>query len=152
METAYVTLRTELKTQIEKCVAIRAEITSLCWKPGSEEAVRAIRAQRDSSGSKVSGRKALKPYRRPETGQVRYHLWYDKRDAGQRTRDLMLAYGLLRGTPYKSIEQKCKEGNAPYSGSIAAILARHGLPITASQVKSWLEGGPAPVWKQEAAA
>lgn len=151
MDTACKKMKTDLLALIQKSVDIRSQINVLRWKPGSEAIVKASRAK-DASGRKTVGKKALKAHRRPETGQERYCLWYEKRSLRSDIRELMLAYGLLRGAPYKKLEAKCDEGNAPYVTAIVKHLTDRGLPITKAEVTAWLEGGPAPSWKQAAAA
>lgn len=61
------------------------------------------------------------PRRRPETGPERALLWDGKRGVGRTARLSLLAYGLLRGLPYKAMEPKCREGNEP---SCSLILAK----------------------------
>lgn len=73
----------------------------------------------------------------PETGQERSLLWDRKRGVGEGARLSHLAYGLLRGLPYKIMEPKTREGNEP---SAALVLDRiHGVLGEEAQV----------VWTQE---
>jgi hypothetical protein len=80
------------------------------------------------------------------SGMDRWHLWNEKRDYGRETRDTLLAYGFLRGLPYRACEPKCGDHNPP---SITGILsvARFYVPETGMDeavIKSWLEAGEQP--------
>ena len=44
----------------------------------------------------------------PDTGPERHALWQDKRAIGLETRHLLLAYGILRGRSYVSIEPRSR--------------------------------------------
>lgn len=139
-------LKCEIKDQIETICGIRRKINALKWKPGGQEALAKIRAERP----RVSGKADLKEYRRPETGLERYDLWNEKRAAGDEARYLMLAYGAIRGRAYKKIEPKCGDGNAPSASRIWDRLADFIDPklwttITESAIEAWLSGKPLPI-------
>jgi len=89
---------TELKNKVKDLAAegtrIRGEIRTLAWTDDNP------------------------PRRRPETGPERSSLWEDKRYVGFSARLTLLAYGLLRGLPYKAMEPACREGNEPPCSSI----------------------------------
>ena len=101
-------LRNEIKVlavkQAEDNAAIRSQIQELAWKPGSQETVAALRSHRDDNGYRRYGKKALKPYRRPETGLTRYRL---RQSMGHWSmRQMLVLYGMLRGLPYKRIDRR----------------------------------------------
>jgi len=134
---------------------IRKQIEALTWKEGSLPEVQAIRSKRDASGHCVAGKRALKEFRRPETGPERFDLWNQKRWAGWEARTALLAYGLVRGRAYKTIEASCAPGNEPSSYNILKLLEGI-LPsgkVTEAVIKEWLKGGPAPalIEKEKAA-
>lgn len=54
------------------------------------------------------------------------------------TRECLLAYGYLRGMPYKRIEASCRPGNEPDSKAIAKIIKRFGGD--SSGLDDWLAG------------
>lgn len=69
-----------------------------------------------------------------------------KRELGTHTRSHLLAYGFLRGIPYRQIERHHGEGNAPDPQRILEI-ARDGLytwqqrDLTVENVRAWLDAG-----------
>lgn len=73
----------------------------------------------------------------PDSGPDRDQLWRKKRDLGSRTRAKLLAYAMLRGRSYASVEPKCRVGNAPWALDVsdAAGLDRK---LGAELVRSWL--------------
>lgn len=128
---------------------IAAKIRILPWKEGSKAEVAALRAQRCSLGRRVVGKKALKPFRRPETGEERSGLWDDKRKVGHYTRTLGLCKGIWRGRSYASMEQKCAQGNRPSPSYLASVLheflPEHAkVDFTDAAIEKWLDGSPAP--------
>src|SRR6185437_4850508 len=104
---------------------IRGAISALRWKEGSAGEARALRARSDDRGRRVAGKRALAPFRRPETGPDRAGLWAEKRDVGEEARMLLLVLGMLRGVPYRRIEARCGEGNAPSARALHRALARY---------------------------
>ena len=73
----------------------------------------------------------------PESGPERDKLWRKKRDVGAKARAKLLAYAMLRGRPYATVESKCR--NKPWA---IDIVDAAGLDRKASTelVRSWLEG------------
>lgn len=78
---------------------------------------------------------ALRPV--PDSGPERDKLWRKKRDLGSRTRAKLLAYAMLRGRSYASVESSCR--NKPWAIDVvdAAGLDRK---TGAELVRSWLKG------------
>jgi hypothetical protein len=143
MKNAKNTLKQLIKEQADNGRRIRLEIQALKWKEGCPP------VQRDASGRKVTGKKALAAFRRPETGPQRFGLWDDKRSEGHYARIYLLLLGMLRGRPYKSIEAKCHPWKTMTARSLHKSL---GNVLDAEQmahfpepaIKAWLDGGEAP--------
>jgi len=61
-------------------------------------------------------------------GDARHALWNEKRALGRRARYLLLAYGYLRGIPYRRIEPRCHRDNDaqahPLIDALALLAAR----------------------------
>ena len=70
------------------------------------------------------------------SGMERWGFWQDKRKYGFETRDLLLAYGFLRGVPYLVIEAKTNSG--PSCTFIQRCLAAHGHEVAPEAIKAWL--------------
>lgn len=121
--------------------AIAGEIRELAWKPGSLPEVQRLRSERDVDGRRAHGHKALKPYRRPETGSERWSLWESKRSGARQVRDRLVLLGLLRGRSYQSIERSTRN-EALDSEWIFRLLCQYGKPveISSSDVGNWLVG------------
>lgn len=157
MDSVKLQLKKIIKERTAESTKVRQEIEALKWKPEALAEVRSAQAKRDGSGRKTSGRKSLKAFRRPETGQDRYHLWNDKRSLRHEARTALLAYGVYRGVPYVRIEQKCAEGNKPSAWAIHSFLEAHlskeaAATFTKEALQTWLDGGEAPrLASQEAA-
>ena len=149
-------LKKIIKEKAAEGTKVRQEIESLKWKPEAMAEVRSARTKRDESGRKTSGKKALKAFRRPETGQERYHLWNDKRSVGYDARIALLAYGVYRGMPYARIE-KCADTNKPSAWTLHNFLAAYlskeaAAAFTKETIQGWLDGGEAPRFASEEAA
>lgn len=71
-------------------------------------------------------------------GMDRWHAWREKRDYGEETRHLLLAYGWMRGLPYEACEKKCGELNSPSPSYIANLATDHGVTTTSETIKVWL--------------
>lgn len=151
MNTVKVKLQEIVRKSAARSVAIRKEIHDLAWTPGSEEDVRRILSERNSDGQRLNGKKALAPFRRPETGQDRYCLWNEKRAEGCTARMALLALWMLRGRPYSAIEPKVAKGNEPSTWGIWSVLKQAGAEVDKKLIQAWLEGGAAPVVTKEAA-
>jgi hypothetical protein len=142
-------LKKDIEAKASEARRIRVEIQALRWKEGSADEVRALRGKRDERGRTVAGRRALAPFRRPETGPERAELWAQKRGVGVAARTMLLLRGMLSGVPYARIEARCREGNAPSARALHRALAAYlvepalaGFPEAA--VRGWLEGVEAP--------
>lgn len=86
------------------------------------------------------------------SGRERYDLWDEKRDYGDHTRDVLLAYALLRKVPYLVVEGKCREGNEASAHAIQCAAVRFGHELTKEQIQAWLEAeAPAAVAPEVAA-
>jgi len=145
------TLKKHIKNQNEIIRGIRIHITDLKWKPEAKAQIAEIRRLRRQTLTAKGV--SLKPFRRPETGQMRYTLWDNKRLEGDTARYLMLAYGALRGRTYKSMEANCGPENGPSVWNILQAIEEYGGPAagswTRAAVTAWLAGGPAPMtWHQ----
>lgn len=62
---------------------------------------------------------------RKAKGPKRNELWNEKRRLGDYNREHLIAYGLLRGVPYGSIE-KCAEENKPNAERVFELMKLHG--------------------------
>jgi len=142
-------IKTDWREESEKKLRISREIQALKWKGGSQAEVRSLLAKRCSEGRPVLGKKALKPFRRPETGPQRHALCAEKRSMHTRARWLLLVKGLMVGRAYHRMERKCAEGNLPSAEYLVSVLgeylpARQMVPFTIEAVQGWLDGGEAP--------
>lgn len=149
MKTVFAQLKKDIKENASEGRRIALQIEELKWKPGALAEVQAARAKKDASGRRVTGKKALKAFRRPETGLERYGLWGEKRSVGYEARMKLLAYGMLRGLPYLCIEKKCHDLNKPSAYALRSYLAIYLTKeqmalFPESAIKAWLEGGEAP--------
>lgn len=70
----------------------------------------------------------------PGTGPERHSLWCQKQALGRTTRTALLAYGLLRGIPYKAMEPKCRAGNEP-----RALLIREKIESLLGPDNGWTQ-------------
>lgn len=143
MKNAKNTLKQLIKDQAENGRKIRLEIQALKWKEGRPP------VQKDVSGRKVTGKKALKAFRRPETGPQRFGLWDAKRSEGYLARVYLLLLGLLRGRTYLSIEAKVHPWNKMSARTLHKSLgnvldAEKMTHFSEAGIKAWLEGGEAP--------
>jgi hypothetical protein len=82
-----------------------------------------------------------------ERGRELQALWADKRCDRDTRRELALALAYLKGRAYASCERKAVI--APYTGGIAKLLTRVGIPTTAGEVGAWVTPAKA---QEEAAA
>jgi len=132
-----------IKDKAEEGTKLRKEIQSLKWKEGCPP------TQRDAYGRKVTGKRATKAFRRPETGPQRDSLWWEKRNVGSVTRVWLLLLGLLRGRPYKSIEAKVHPWNVVSAKTLHRWLAdvlpsEQMTTYNEAVIRAWLDGAPAP--------
>jgi hypothetical protein len=81
-------------------------------------------------------------------GDRRHQGQLTKREFGMQTRSYLLAYGFLRGIPYKQIEERHGIGNPPDARRILEIT-HEGLyswqrkELTLERVRAWLDAGDA---------
>jgi len=147
-------LRSDLIASIQATLEVSQQIQGLKWKDGSLPEVQKLRSVKNEQGHKIHGKRALKPYRRPETGPERYLLWYKKRGLGSTTREYLLLYAMLRGKAYDRAEKKCREGNEPSVYCMAQALERYfeggKCPITMNHISEWIAGGAAPSLEEAA--
>lgn len=147
-------LRCDLIANVRAALEVSQKIQSLKWAEGSLPEVQKIRSVKDESGHKVNGRRALKPYLRPETGPERSILWGKKRSLGWTTRDYLLVYAMLRGKPYKAVEKNCAENFGPSVYGMNHVIRKYfeegKCPITEEQIIGWLNGEAAPTLEEAA--
>ena len=155
MDTVTKKLRFELVKNIQATLEVSRSIQGLKWKEGSLPEVQRLRSVKNERGQKVNGKRSLKPYRRPETGDERNRLWTQKRSLGYTTREYLLLYAMLRGKAYATVESKCKEENYPCTYGMSLILEKFfadtKCPIGMGEINEWVKGGPAPQLIEEAA-
>lgn len=122
----------------------RRQIRELTWKPGTEAIVAALRSERGENGFKKHGKKALKPYRRPETGPERCSLhMYLNNATSDRIRMKLVVYGMLRGLPYRTIERETAHPLSPYilfNYDLKPLFPEGECPYTQADIKAWLDG------------
>jgi hypothetical protein len=80
---------------------------------------------------------------RKAKGPKRNELWNEKRRLGCYNREHLIAYGLLRGVPYRSIE-RCAKENRPDAQRVFELMRTHGdwkvaRELTVDRVKELLE-------------
>jgi len=155
MNTVIQQLKSDVCELIAKSNQVRTSISSLKWREGSLPEIQKIRSERDELGRRIKGKRALAPFRRPETGEERSKLWSKKRDIGYDARYLLLVYGMLRGRKFSKIEPNhagndCLPGTYLFKMCLDRYLPKSS--ITEEQIKSWIDGGAAPVWRTEVAA
>lgn len=137
-------LRNEIKEEAADQLAWNRAIRHLTWKEGSKETVAALRAERDESGRPKHGKKALKPYRRPETGSERNEMHRNKNGQGSEdVRVRLLALGLLRGMSYSRLEP-AGSSTPPYQGIWLVLndLTDGNSPYGEGEIVDWLKGLP----------
>jgi hypothetical protein len=72
------------------------------------------------------------------TGLERHALRLEKRSYGIGTRSILLAYAMLRGKPYASVERTCVRTPSP--SAIADVVRQHAACEDATEeVKRWLQ-------------
>lgn len=99
------------------------------------------RAMRD----REAGGRALRLKIQGTTHEARYAAWDEKRSYGTDTRWILLAYGLIKGIPYKAIERAVGERNSAYPYVIAeAAREVAGVRLSGDAILAWLEGSPLP--------
>lgn len=59
-----------------------------------------------------------------------------KRGIGIDARHHLLAYGLLKGTPYRAMESKCRDDNKPSATYLRSVLALHMSTYTLDRLWS----------------
>lgn len=70
-------------------------------------------------------------------GLERHTLRLEKRRYGDVTRSILLAYAMLRGKTYVSVERTCVR--APSAGAIADVVRQHAaIEDATEEVKRWL--------------
>lgn len=90
-----------------------------------------------------AGGKDLRKKIQNTSHQERYDAWNEKRAYGLDTRWILLAYGFVKGIPYKAIEAKTGERNEAYAFAICeASKEATGLTLNGNAVVAWLDGLP----------
>jgi hypothetical protein len=75
---------------------------------------------------------------RRATGLARHALRLEKRSYGDTTRSILLAYAMLRGVPYETVERRVVR--APSASAIADVVCQHEVKEDAvEEVKRWLK-------------
>lgn len=155
MHTVIKKLRIDLAKSIQDTLDTSHKIQGLKWKEGSLPEVQRLRSTKNEQGQRINGNRSLKPYRRPETGPERNHLWTKKRGFGYKTREYLLLWAMLRGRAYKTVEAKCKEENYPCTYGMVKILEGYfsdsRCPIGMDEINNWVKGEAAPKLVEEAA-
>ena len=83
-------------------------------------------------------------------GLERYALWNEKRSIGDEARVALLAYGFLRGVPYRRIEPHCRPGHELQPARLLVLWTRllgmapepSASIWTEARVAAWLEPMP----------
>jgi hypothetical protein len=81
----------------------------------------------------------------PEEKQTAaYRAWFgpvddERADLKYRIRHHLLAYALVRGRPYRTVEKRCADDNRPSEGGIEAALRAHDAPVVVGEVRAWLD-------------
>lgn len=148
MKTIIKNLRTEIKKLSAEQKAdkddTRRQIRELTWKPGTEATVAALRAERGDDGFKKHGKKALKPYRRPETGPERCGLHACLNNStSDWIRLRLVTYGMLRGLAYHTIERKASRPLSAYTlfnYHVKPLFPEGECPYTKAGIQEWLDG------------
>ena len=129
---------------------IRTRINLLRWLGGSESQVQALRSAKDDTGHRFNGKRAFKAFKRPDTGPARHQLHLDRKYLSLGTRNLLLAYAILRGKAYHTLETSCE--TYPNVTNIAIVLEKclpkefqigdryPNLIDLEKKVKAWLSG------------
>ena len=86
MNTVIKQIHAELRNTVASTIKVSHQIHTLKWKEGSLPEVKRIRSERNPQNQRINGKRALKPFRRPETGDERNRLWAEKRDLGATAR------------------------------------------------------------------
>lgn len=130
-------IRAALRDSIALGTNLHQEIHALTWVGGRPPE---LPVSRNEEGHRLTGKKAFKAYKRPETGPQRYELWGQKRYAGTDSRWLFLALGFLRGRPYKSIESKTYTPASGYfiHSKLKTLLKEVDVPR--GDIDRWLAG------------
>ena len=72
------------------------------------------------------------------SGLERHALRLEKRSYGAQTRSILLAYAMLRGKTYASVERSCVRAASP--SAIADVVRQHAVIEDAiEEVKRWLK-------------
>jgi hypothetical protein len=125
-------LKIKIKSLAAEARIIRAEEQKLKRRIRRSKKLRRILRK----GGTLKG-KPLTPERAEELGlEVHQLKVHRKSDVREEARHSLLAYGYMRGTPYKNIEQRCEE--CPSSGRIASMVNRFGGDEDG--VEDWLDG------------
>ena len=127
-----------------KCIEVqrglRRQIQELSWVPESAPEVQRLRSERAEDGRRRYGKKALKAFRRPETGPERYALWDRKRAGKFDARYQQVLLGMLRGRSYTQIEPS-REDNV-YADYLHKLLVQYdpSTSITEGEIGEWVAG------------
>jgi len=81
----------------------------------------------------------------PEEKQTAaYRAWFgpvddERADLKHKIRHHLLAYALVRGRAYRTVERRCADDNKPWESSIEAALRVHDAPVVKGAVRAWLD-------------
>jgi len=145
MKTQIEALRKDIKKLVDQSLEFRRQIHDLAWKAGSAADVQALRSKRDGQGHRIHGKKAVKAFRRPETGSDRNELNTRKNGLRFDIRHHLCVLGMLRGRAYAKIESP--SGGRPETGYLHCLLSgcfQGNPPYTEEQIQSWLQGESLP--------
>lgn len=81
---------------------------------------------------------------RESSGMDRWRARVEKSIHGRYTRHLLLAYAMVRGIPYRALEQTCKEDEDENSrswmfSSVRLALSEHGVRVAEGDVQAWMD-------------
>lgn len=86
------------------------------------------------------GGKDLRAKIQATSDRERFEAWESKRSYGRDTRWILLAYGLVKGVPYKAIEGKTAEDNYPSVNAIQwGAQEGAGIALSYDDITTWLE-------------
>lgn len=93
---------------------------------------------REEIKSNAHSARTYNPRIQASSGLERHALRLEKAGYKYPARSMLLAYGFLRGIPYRVLEQRCHEGSYPWHDAIYKIVIRFNPEITREQCGQWI--------------